>query len=152
MRSLLDSPVFSAYKSKPIPIYVPSQNSDLFSTEDVKTILETTSATNWEGYTAKIPVISSATGRETWVGNFRGLLEKALCECLLEPLRWDAVLSESPSLLQAKGISDVSITPFASTAASNLSSVLTSLENLTLVSSASARKKHHRWTRHNEWL
>ena len=116
-------PTISRLNPKSIPIYVPSHTSNLFTQGDVNSILETTS-TNWNGYSAKIPVISSATGKLTWVGNFRALLERALSECLLEPLRWDKITEEFPRLMQSRGTDSVALTPIATSAESTLSSAL----------------------------
>ncbi len=91
------------------------------------TILETTPSTDWTGYSAKIPVISSATGKLTWAGNFRALLERAVAECLLEPLRWDKITEEFPQLVQSKGTDSVALTAIATTADQTLSSALKGL-------------------------
>ncbi|KAL9609770.1 MAG: hypothetical protein Q9167_005482 [Letrouitia subvulpina] len=116
-------PTIAKLKPKSIPIYVPSHTSHLFTKADVNSILDTTSS-NWTGYTAKIPVISSATGKLTWVGNFRALLERALSECLLEPLRWDKITEEFPRLMQSRGTDSVALTPVATSADSTLASAL----------------------------
>jgi noranthrone synthase len=124
LKRMSESPAFAKLKSRRIPIYVPSHTSNLFSTDDVKAILETTLFKDWAGYTAKIPVISSATGKLAWVGNFRALLERALSECLLQPLHWDKIEQELPRLLQSRGTDHIVINPVATTAERALASSL----------------------------
>lgn len=120
------SPALAKFKTKDIPIFVPSHNSHLFTMEDINAILETTSTSSWTAYAAKIPVISSATGKLSWAksGNFRALLERSLAECLLEPLRWDKVTEEFPMLMQSKGIDSIALTPIATAAEQTLVSAL----------------------------
>ncbi|KAI9878041.1 MAG: hypothetical protein M1830_002092 [Pleopsidium flavum] len=124
LKQMRESPAFAKFKPKSIPIFVPAHTCHLFTIEDVKAILETTPTTDWTGYTARIPVISSATGKLTWVGNFRALLERALAECLLEPLRWDKINEEFPQLMQSRGTDSIALTPIATTAEQTLSSAL----------------------------
>ncbi|KAJ9640320.1 hypothetical protein H2199_005859 [Coniosporium tulheliwenetii] len=121
LKKMLESSRFATFKSRSIPIFVPSHASHLFSIDDVKAILETTPSSDWTGYTAKIPVISSANGKLAWVGNFRALMERALSECLLEPLRWDKIEEELPQLLQSRGTDNIVINPIATTAEKALS-------------------------------
>ena len=126
LKQMRESPSFAKYKTKTIPIFVPSHTSQLFTNEDVIAILETTSTTSWSGYASKIPIISSATGKLAWAknGNFRALLERSLAECLLEPLRWDKVTEGFPMLMQSKGTDSIAITPIATNAEQTLLSAL----------------------------
>ena len=112
----MGSPTFAKSRSRKIPIFVPSHTSHLFSIEDVKNILETTLSKDWAGYTVKVPVISSETGKQSWYGNFRALLERALSECLLEPLHWDRIEDEFPAMLKSGETASIVIHPLATTA------------------------------------
>ncbi|KAK4995687.1 hypothetical protein LTR66_004548 [Elasticomyces elasticus] len=116
LRRMMESSGFAGFKSRSIPIFVPSHTCHLFTIDDVKAILETTSSNDWTGYTAKIPVISSANGKLAWVGSFRALMERALSDCLLEPLRWDKIEEEFPQLLQSRGTDHIIIHPIATNA------------------------------------
>ncbi len=111
---------------KEIPIYVPAHNPQLFSSRDVKSILETTPEATWSGYPVKIPFLSSVTGKLAWVGNFRSLVELALSQCLLEPIAWDNVESELPRLLKSRGADHITITPVTTNASEALSTALNS--------------------------
>ena len=134
---MLESPGFAKTKHRRIPIFVPSHASHLFTRDDVKTILETTLQSSWTSYTAKIPVISSATGKLSWVGNFRALMERALGECLLEPLRWDKVDEAVPALLQSRGTDRIVISPIATTTEKALSMSLKGLASIDIEHGAS---------------
>ncbi|KAI9744716.1 MAG: hypothetical protein M1818_001641 [Claussenomyces sp. TS43310] len=120
------------YKPRAIPIFVPAHTSHLFTTDDVKAILDTTPTANWAGYGAKVPVVSSATGRLTWVGNFRALLERALSECLLEPLRWDKIVDEFPQLIRSRGTESIILTPIATSAEQTLASAVKGTISVTI--------------------
>jgi len=121
---LKTSPHFAELRSKDIPVYVPSHSRRLFTQQNVTDILEPVVAANWSAYTAKIPVISSASGKISWAGTFVGLLEKALGECILECFQWDMVVKGFPEVMRSRGIDSVTITPIATTAENNLVSNL----------------------------
>lgn len=124
LSQLRTSKQFSDLKSKDIPVYVPSHSGRLFTQQNISDILEPVIAANWSAYSAKIPVISSASGKISWAGTFRGLLERALCECILECFQWDVVVKGFPELMRTRGIDSVTVTPIATTAEGNLVSSL----------------------------
>jgi noranthrone synthase len=111
-----ESAALENVRTKSIPIRVPAHASHLFAAEDVNSILNTTFVNPWSSYTSKVPVISSATGKLAWAGNFRSLLQAALTDILTEPLRWDNINEELPLLLRSSGVSRVKLTPIGSTA------------------------------------
>ncbi|KAL2850258.1 beta-ketoacyl synthase [Aspergillus pseudoustus] len=115
-----------------IPIYVPAHNSQLFSSKDVDDILETTHQDPWSSHGAKIPFLSSVTGKLGWVRNYRDLLHLALAQCLIDPIRWDLVETELPRLLKARtGDSSIQIEPFTTVLTKSLTGALTS-EGITI--------------------
>lgn len=130
LEDLRSAPVFSQYRSKPIPIFLPAHGRHLFSKNDVATILETTVPTQWSGFNAKLPVISGATGMPVWAGGFVALLERALGDCLLEPIRWDKVVGNFRSIVGGSGAEAITITPIATNLEQNLSASLKELANI----------------------
>ncbi|KAL4789091.1 beta-ketoacyl synthase [Aspergillus venezuelensis] len=111
---------------KEIPIYVPAHNSNLFSSRDVENILATTGKSPWSTYVAKIPFLSSVTGKLVWIRNYCDLVHLSLSQCLIDPIRWDIVETEVPRLLKARGVDQLSIIPFTTLLGKSLSSALTS--------------------------
>lgn len=77
-----------------------------------------------------LPVISGASGVFAWAGGFTSLLERALCDCLLEPIRWDKVVNNFRSLMSSRGTSTIAITPIATNLEQSMS---TSLKEFALV-------------------
>ncbi|KAJ5151395.1 uncharacterized protein N7482_010647 [Penicillium canariense] len=130
LQELQSAPGFAQYQSKPIPIFLPAHGRHLFSQKDVATILETTVAAQWSGFNAKLPVISGASGVPVWAGGFVALLERALGDCLLEPIRWDKVVSNFRSLVGGSGAEAITITPIATNLEHNLSARLKEMANV----------------------
>lgn len=124
LQSLRRESSLSKCKSKNISIFLPSHTSRLFTTHDVDFVLATTNAEHWAGFTGKIPIVSGATGKPVWSAGFVSLLRQALCECLLEPIRWDQVLESFPDLVISRGLDTISITPLATNLEQNLSTAL----------------------------
>ncbi|KAL3458190.1 beta-ketoacyl synthase [Aspergillus heterothallicus] len=115
-----------------IPIYVPAHSAQLFSAKDVDDILETTNQDPWSSYGAKIPFLSSVTGKLAWVRNFRDLLHLALSQCLIDPIRWDLAETELPRLLKTRtGDNSIQIVPFTTVLTKSLSGALKS-EGITI--------------------
>jgi noranthrone synthase len=139
-------PLLAKLKQRQIPIYVPAHNSQLFTSKDVKSILETTPERTWTGYPVKIPFLSSVSGKLAWVGNYRALMELALSQCLLEPIAWDKVETELPRLLKSRGADHIIITPVTTSAHNALSTALSSNAITVEIerSAASSEKFSHR--------
>ena len=121
---LIASPSFRGLKATEIPIYVPAHNGQLFTSKDISSILETTADVPWASHSAKIPFLSSVSGKPAWAANYKALVELALNQCLLEPIGWDKVESEVPRLFKSRGVGSATITPFVSSAHKSLASAL----------------------------
>ncbi|KAL4751925.1 hypothetical protein BDW72DRAFT_192435 [Aspergillus terricola var. indicus] len=130
LQDLQSAGVFAQYQSKPLPIFLPAHARHLFSVKDVATILDTTVPAQWAGFNAKLPVISGAEGMPVWAGGFVALLERALCDCLLEPIRWDKVLDNFRSLVGGCATEAVTITPIATNLEYSMSASLKELTNV----------------------
>ncbi len=124
LEELLSMPNFANLKLRRIPVNVPGHNSKIFTRDDVSMILETTAVPTWSGYSAKIPMISGATGTLSWAANFFSQTEHALSQCLLEPLDFRAMEKELPRVLQSRGVSNISILPIATSAERSLAAAL----------------------------
>ncbi|KAH8199594.1 hypothetical protein TruAng_006244 [Truncatella angustata] len=82
-----------------LPIYVTSHAPHLFTTEDVTSIMETTTAKTWASYVSKVPIVSCSTGRLVSAGAFNTVLRNAAEQCLREPLSWGKINAEFPTIL-----------------------------------------------------
>ncbi|KAL4876805.1 beta-ketoacyl synthase [Aspergillus karnatakaensis] len=124
-----------------IPIYVPAHNSQIFCSKDVDKILTATDEKTWSTYGAKIPFLSSVTGKLVWVRNYRDLLHLALSQCLIDPIKWELTETELPRLLKARsGGSSISILPFTTVLTKSLSAALVA-EGIKVTDAASAPEK-----------
>lgn len=103
-------------RSTSIPISVPAHNAQLFTSKDIDDILETTTDNVWSSFAAKLPYLSSVSGRLAWGSNYRILIEMALNQCLLDIIGWDQVEIELPKLLKSRGVDDVHVMGFSSSA------------------------------------
>ncbi|KAL4898948.1 putative sterigmatocystin biosynthesis polyketide synthase [Aspergillus multicolor] len=124
-----------------IPIYVPAHNARLFSSKDVDDILATTDEGLWSNYGARIPFLSSVTGKLVWARNYRDLIHLALSQCLIEPIRWDLVEMEVPRLLKGRdSLAELSILPFTTTLTRSLSGALAA-ERITVAKAGTTSNK-----------
>ena len=119
-------PQLAKLTKKAMPIYVPAHNPQLYTSKDVKSILENTPEATWSKYPAKIPFLSSVTGKLAWVGNYRALVELALSQILLEPIAWGNVETEIPRLLKSRGADHIIVTPITTNASDALATALNS--------------------------
>ncbi|KAM0813241.1 putative Polyketide synthase [Seiridium cardinale] len=127
LAKLLATPLLASLKSTSIPISVPSHNDQLFTPQDVDAILESTADKPWSDFTARLPYLSSVSGKLAWGSHYRVLVEMALNQCLLEPIGWDKVETELPRLLKSRDVDNVQILGFSSSAFNkSLSAALTS--------------------------
>lgn len=83
---------------------------------------------DWATYTTSIPVISSTTGKLLWAGNFRSLLQVALEEILVQPVRWDKINTGIGSVLQSTGATQFRVIPIATNAEQTLYSALMNVQ------------------------
>ena len=107
---------------------MPSHSAQLFTSKDIEAILETTPDAPWAGYLAKVPFLSSVSGKLVWITNYKDLVGLALKQCLLEPIGWDKVETDLPRLLKSRGVTNLLITPVGATppASKSLSTALSS--------------------------
>lgn len=87
------SEFFRSRKNAPVTIYAPYHAAHLHSEHDIQKILRSQTNTIFSSHTAHFPVCSSVTGKPIQGANAFEVLEQALREIVLEPLRWDKVLT-----------------------------------------------------------
>jgi noranthrone synthase len=106
---------FTKVNAVEIPIRVPGHAPHLFTTEDVKAILNTTPELPWAAYDSHIPMVSPVTGKLMAASNFKMLLEASLRDILITPLRWDCINEEFPPILSSVNVSKIKLVPIATT-------------------------------------
>lgn len=102
-------------KFKSIPIYGPYHAPHLYSAYDVAEIMLPLANIKAAGRTERFPLLSS-TGFTVESRNFAALLEAAVAQILLQPIRWPELLRELQGCLQAVAPQSFSIVPIGTTA------------------------------------
>ncbi|OAP61532.1 hypothetical protein AYL99_03735 [Fonsecaea erecta] len=87
-----DSEFFRTHKNAPVSIYAPYHASHLHSQADIEKILRPQTKTIFSNAAVRYPVCSSVTGKPIPAQNGYELLQGALKEIVIDPLRWDKVL------------------------------------------------------------
>ncbi|KAI1621793.1 polyketide synthase [Exophiala viscosa] len=87
-----DSEFFRTHKNAPVSIYAPYHASHLHSQSDLDKILRPQTKAIFGNTTVGYPVCSSVTGQPIPGANGYELLQGALREVVVQPLRWDKVL------------------------------------------------------------
>ncbi|EXJ92028.1 hypothetical protein A1O3_00578 [Capronia epimyces CBS 606.96] len=87
-----ESEFFRTQKNAPVSIFAPYHASHLHSLADLEKILRPQTKTIFGSSTVRFPVCSSVTGKPIPAENGFELLQGALKEIIIEPLRWDKVL------------------------------------------------------------
>ncbi|KAK4609999.1 Norsolorinic acid synthase [Fulvia fulva] len=145
LKKLVQEPALKDKKTRNIPIYVPAHNPALFTPEDVKSILETTPVDTWSNYPAKLPFISSVSGKLAWADNYLAVIQLALNQCLLESIGWGHVETELPRLLKFRGAQNVLITPITTSTDRALSAALGStIANIEVEKASTGEAYAHR--------
>lgn len=114
LEQLVNSEYFKDLRFKNISIYGPYHAPHLFSKFDVTDIvgdLASSATTRSE----QIPLFSSA-GSKAEGRNFAALLEAAVDQILLQPIRWNNILEELQSCFQSMGPKSFNVVPIGTTA------------------------------------
>lgn len=88
---------FRSHKNATVSVYAPYHASHLVSPSDLQKILRPQTKELFASTTPKYPVCSSVTGKPIQATTGYELLEEALREIVIEPLRWDRVLKYTAS-------------------------------------------------------
>ncbi|GIJ99615.1 type I iterative polyketide synthase [Aspergillus viridinutans] len=121
---LRQSSVFARVACKSIPIHAPYHAPLLFAKDDIDEIVDSTINGNWASYIVQLPVISSATGRLIWAGNFRALVQSAIEDVLLQPIHWLKVQDGIKTILPSTSMVNYEVIPMATQADPLLSRIL----------------------------
>lgn len=121
LNELRQSPTFAPVACRLISIHAPYHTPLLFSKDDIHEIVEVTVNDNWASRNVHFPVISSATGRLIWAGNFRALLQSAIEDVLLRPVDWIKVQDGMQTTLPSTSMVKYEVIPIATQAGTLLS-------------------------------
>lgn len=115
------SEFFRSKKSAPVSVFAPYHASHLSSEADVQKILRPQTKDVFGTQSVKFPVCSSVSGKPIQAKNGMELLEEAVREIIIQPLRWDKVLKycASGSPTEAK-VFAIGVTNLASSIVSAL--------------------------------
>ncbi|CAI7591626.1 unnamed protein product [Penicillium glandicola] len=129
---LIDSEVFKGLRHKSIPIHGPYHASHLYSQLDINRIID--------GLAIKKPEQSlsvfAGTGASVEKGNFAILLEGAVRQVLLEPIRWNVILEKLQSWIGNGGATSFTVVPIGTTADQLIYTALKQTSLRTLISAA----------------
>jgi iterative type I PKS product template protein len=103
----------------PIPVYAPYHAPHLFGQSDVDRILDGESTEVLKKYRPQSLIHSAADGKCHTATNTFELFQSALCEILLEPVRWDSLLEESVSQITAVSNVECSVSAIGVTNVAN---------------------------------
>jgi hypothetical protein len=107
-----------------IPIYAPYHAPHLYGSKDIDVVLKHTLGTEFASYQQQIPVASSADQQWTGAAAFGELIQRALEEILLRPLRLDRILVALAENLKAAERHNCAILPIATSATQGFVTVL----------------------------
>ncbi|KAM3073539.1 hypothetical protein ACMFMG_004567 [Clarireedia jacksonii] len=100
LKDFFSSPIMSDLKYFPATVFAPYHESHIYTASDIEDILKPLSETSAKT-TAKLPVLSGATGKPIVASTYRELLSAALDEMLMKPLRMDRILKSVGNFCQA---------------------------------------------------
>ncbi|KAF1811192.1 polyketide synthase [Eremomyces bilateralis CBS 781.70] len=119
LQAFLQSEGMAARGSIKSCIYAPYHAPELYSKEDVDTLLSKMGA-EIGSRPCKFPVISNLTGKSMTAPDLKSAYQMALEECLTAPLRLDKIHEEAPSWLAAENVTKAIVHPIATVAAQGL--------------------------------
>lgn len=124
-RLFADSAAFKNNTRVPIPVYAPYHAPHLYGQADIDRILGTETAELLKKYRPHALIHSASNGKCHTATNTLELLQSALSEILLEPVRWDNLLEETVSQVTAVSDAECSVSAIGVTnVASSLASAL----------------------------
>lgn len=105
-------------------MYAPFHTWRLFSKHDIEQILESTSPEQWSNRIACSPVLSSSSGKVVSARSYRDLLEVALEDILLRPIRWEDLVYGVSYFSQFSRDSHITLHPIGTNAEKALCAAL----------------------------
>nr|AEE68981.1 polyketide synthase [Exserohilum turcicum]AEE68982.1 polyketide synthase [Exserohilum turcicum] len=124
---LLQSDAFKNCARVPIPVYAPYHAAHLYTDADIDQILDKDAIRHLQQFRPLALVHSASTGQCHTATNTLDLVRTALAEMLVEPVRWDNLLSEIVSQVTAASSAECSVSAFGVTSITN--SLASALKN-----------------------
>ncbi|KAL9056770.1 MAG: hypothetical protein Q9162_002741 [Coniocarpon cinnabarinum] len=115
LATLVKSESFKDLRSKSISIYAPYHAPHLHSSSDPAEIIGDLTFGETSERSEKIPLISS-TGSTIEGRNFPKLLEEAVAQILLRPIKWSDILNELQNSIKKLNPKSLNVVPIATTA------------------------------------
>ncbi|OCK74392.1 polyketide synthase PksA [Lepidopterella palustris CBS 459.81] len=103
----------------PIPVFAPYHAPHLYSQSDIEKILDSDTRETLKSFRPGCLIHSSATGKCQTATSTVELLEIALREILMEPVRWDSLLEESVSQVTSFSNAECSVSAIGVTNVAN---------------------------------
>ncbi|EMD96875.1 hypothetical protein COCC4DRAFT_82412 [Bipolaris maydis ATCC 48331] len=126
-KRLLEKDAFKSSARVPIPVYAPYHASHLYAQADIDRILDKDAIRHLQQFRPVALVHSAATGKCQTATNTLELVRTALHEMLVEPVRWDSLLSEVVSQVTSAPNAQCSVSAFGVTSITN--SLASALKN-----------------------
>jgi hypothetical protein len=126
-KRLLQSDAFKNCARVPIPVYAPYHASHLYVDADIDRILDKDAIRHLQQFRPVSLVHSASTGKCQTATNALELVRTALHEMLVEPVRWDSLLSEIVSQVTSASSAQCSVSAFGVTSITN--SLASALKN-----------------------
>lgn len=114
----------NALKHLSLPIETPYHAPHIFDSTAVDKIVGRFHDVSLEDYRQCFKSVSIATGKVTSSSSFKELLRRAVCETLLEPMRWDIMTASLSEELLHEQFTSCNIYPISSKSGQSLSSAL----------------------------
>lgn len=140
LAQLVDSGNFKDLRFKNIPIYGPYHAPHLYSHSDVHNIIGDLASGSAISRPQQSPIFSS-TGAEMQGLDFGKLLEAAVEQAILEPIRWSVIMDQLQSCLRDVSLKSFTIVPIATTADQLIYNSLKQTPLSTMIPSAQAQSR-----------
>ncbi|KAM4057347.1 starter unit:ACP transacylase in aflatoxin biosynthesis domain-containing protein [Hirsutella rhossiliensis] len=141
LEQLVNSGDFKDLRFKSVPIFGPYHAPHLYSQFDISNIIGDLTSDRAIARAEHLPLLSGQAGAKSQARNFATLLEAAVGQVLLQPIRWSDILDELQSSIQNASPKSFSVTPIGTTADQLIYTVLKQTSLRTLVSSTSGQSK-----------
>lgn len=108
-------------------LQAPYHAPHLFSRGDLGKIIDVSVPADIAGRPSELPIISSCTGKCVWAGTFGSIVDNALSDILLNPIRWDEAALRIAKAASAPNWNGAAVHPICTTFSRALSRALESV-------------------------
>lgn len=116
LEQLVSSDDFSGLRFKNVPIFGPYHAPHLHSQLDISSIVDGLALDRTGAFEEQFLLLSGKAGAESKARHFSTVLEAAVGEVLLQPIRWSDILEELQSSIQSADPASFSVAPIGTTA------------------------------------